>query len=97
MAALTMSVNPEPTWRIYAALADAAGVTPDVRVHDPRVIVGEMVHDDGRQFVWLTNASDAKLACEPIVKKGSLRELGGGKVRPSVELEPFGVVVLERA
>ena len=97
MAALTMAVNPEPTWRIYAALADIAQVTPEVRVHDARVIVGEMVHEDGRRFVWITNASDAPLSCEPLVKSGSLRELGGGKVRSRVELEPFGVVVLERA
>jgi len=53
-------------------------------------------HDGGR-FVRITTASDAPIACEPIVKSGGLRELGGGKPRPRVELEPFGALVLERA
>lgn len=96
MAALTLGVNPEPTWRLYAALAEVAGAAPEVRVADPRVIVGEMVHEDGRRFVWVTNASDAQLTCEPILASGRLRELEGGSVRSRVELEPFGVVVLER-
>lgn len=96
MAALTMAVNPEPTWRLYEALAEVAGVVPEVRVADPRVIVGEMVHDDGRRFVWFISSSDASLSCKPLLGSGSLRELGGTAERSHIDLEPFGVVVVER-
>ncbi len=96
MAAQTAAVNPEPTWRLYAALAEVAGVAPEVRVDDPRVIVGEMVHDDGRCFTWFINASDAAQSCEPIVARGTLHELEQGQPRRRVDLEPFGVLVLER-
>lgn len=97
MAALTMGVNPEPTWRLYAALAEVAGVTPEVSVNDPRVIVGEMLHEDGRRFVWFISESDTRLSCTPRVNGGTLRDLEGGAVRLPLELEPFGVRVLERA
>ena len=113
MAAQTMGVNPEPTWRLYAALAEVAGVAPEVRVHDPRVIVGEMVHDSGRRFVWFINQSDAPLSFTPLVASGMLRALepaGAGQGAPkqsdasmarervsTIELSAFGVSVLERA
>jgi hypothetical protein len=97
MAAQTMAVNPEPTWRLYSALAEVAGVAPEVRVADPRVVVGEMVHESGRRFVWFINSSDAPLSVSPMVATGVLRELGESDTRTRVDLEPFGVVVLERA
>lgn len=96
MAAQTMNVNPEPTWRLYAALAEVAGVIPEVRVLDPRVIVGELVHEDGRRFVWLISESDASVACTPELASGSLRELDGAPPRFPLALDPFGVRVLER-
>jgi endo-1,4-beta-mannosidase len=96
MAAHSMAINPEPTWRLYSALAQLAGVLPEVRVEDPRVIVGEMLHQDGRRFVWFINASDAKLACQPVLASGSLSLLDGEERRTTIELEPFGVNVLER-
>jgi endo-1,4-beta-mannosidase len=94
MAAQTMAVNPEPTWRLYSALAEIAGVSPEVRVDDPRVIVGEMLHADGRRFVWFINAVDAPLSCTPRLASGSLRELGSDGVVSTFELAPFGVRVL---
>ncbi len=42
MAAKTPWANPESTWRIYSALATAAGVSRPVRVDDPRVLVGRL-------------------------------------------------------
>jgi hypothetical protein len=97
MAALTMGVNPEPTWRLYAALAEVAGVAPEVSVNDPRVIVGEMQHDDGRRFVWFISECEAPLSCTPRLQSGQLRELEGGAVSLPLELEAFGVRVFERA
>ena len=96
MAAQTMAVNPEPTWRLYSALAEVAQVLPEARVDDPRVIVGEMVHDGGQRFVWLINASDAQLVCTPVIASGTLRDLVHQERQSSVELGPFGVAVLER-
>jgi endo-1,4-beta-mannosidase len=96
MAALTMGVNPEPTWRLYAALAEVAGVTPEVSVNDPRVIVGEMQHADGRRFVWFISECESQLSCMARMSSGSLREFDGGAVRLPLELEPFGVRVFER-
>jgi endo-1,4-beta-mannosidase len=96
MAAQTMAVNPEPTWRLYSALAEVAQALPEARVNDPRVIVGEMVHEDGRRFVWLINASDAALVCTPIIATGTLRDLTHQRRQSGVELGPFAVSVLER-
>jgi len=97
MAAQTMAVNPEPTWRIYSALADVAGVTPDVSVADPRVVVGELVHEDGRRFVWFINMVDTSLRCEPRLRSGVLHSLDGARepIGNSLEFPPFGVHVLE--
>jgi hypothetical protein len=112
MAAQTMGMNPEPTWRIYSALADVAGVTPEVSVADPRVVVGELVHEDGRRFVWFINMVDTSLRCEPKLRSGALLSLDaaqkpaearafcGDALRPEarfLELPPFGVQVLELA
>jgi hypothetical protein len=97
MAAQTMAVNPEPTWRIYSALADLAGVTPEVSVADPRVVVGELVHEDGRRFVWFINMVDTSLRCEPRLRSGVLQGLDGARepIGNGLEFPPFGVHVLE--
>jgi hypothetical protein len=95
MAALTAGVNPEDTWRLYAALAAEAGVTPEVRVDSPDVVCGEMVHEDGRRFVWLINLSDVERTATPILASGSLVDEAGAVVT-DVTLPAFGVQVLER-
>ena len=94
MAAQTLGVNPEPTWRLYAALAEVAGVAPEVRVHDPRVIAGEMVHEEARLFTWFINASDAPLRCTPVIATGELSHLDGKAAGAEIALDAFGVVVL---
>ncbi|MDT0347608.1 cellulase family glycosylhydrolase [Streptomyces litchfieldiae] len=94
MAAVTPRVNPEPTWRLYAALAAEAGFTPEVTVDDPRVLVGRMEHEDGRSFVWFISQHDEPLTVKPTVAAGTLRDLTGQEF-PAVELFPYGVVVTE--
>ncbi len=92
MAAVTPAVNPEPTYRLYAALASESGTVPDVRVDDPRVLVSELVRDDGARLVWFVSQGDTPLTVTPIVKSGTLTD--GGVAVAEVVLEPFGVAVL---
>ena len=93
-AAETPFCNPEPTWRLYQALAAEAGVERPVTVADPRVTAAEMLHEDGRHFVWLVSHSPEPLTVAPQTQ-GSLADLDGAPVT-EVDLEPYGVVVLQR-
>ena len=89
-------VNPEETWRLYAALADYAGVQPAVTVDSPAVLVDGLVHEDGRRFVWLVSESDGPLVVRPRLPAGGrLIPLGGGDTVDEVELAPYGVTVLQ--
>lgn len=93
-AAMTPEVNPEPTWQLYDALAEEAGVVRGVRVADPRVAVSEMQHEDGRRFVWLVNHSDRSLTVSPLCSDlGLVRR--GSSLESQVTLEPYGVLVAE--
>ncbi|NUO59773.1 MAG: cellulase family glycosylhydrolase [Hamadaea sp.] len=97
MAAATPHVNPDATGRLYAALAALAGVTPAVRVADPRVFVDALRHADGDRFVWLINAVDEPVTVVPVRADGTpagLRDLAAGHEVAQVDLEPFGVRVL---
>lgn len=71
-----------------------AGAAPDVSVADPRVLVGRMSHEDGRQFVWFVSQHDEPLTAEPETAGRTLTGLDGGQLE-KVELPPFGVVVAE--
>ena len=86
MAAHRASANPEDCWRLYSALASAAGVARPVRVDDPRVLVGGIRVGTGEIAVFVNCSSDT-VAVEPIVT-GSL-----GLPTPGAwsTLEPFGV------
>jgi beta-glucosidase len=100
MAAAQGRVNPEPTWRLYDALAREAGVEPVVRVRDPRVVVDGLVRDDGRVFVWLVSESADALAVEPVVASGGrLRPVkagpDSGEPTAKVDLGPYAVRVFE--
>jgi hypothetical protein len=79
------------------ALADIAGVTPKLSVADPRVVVGELVHDDGRRFIGFIRRLDSALACELRVRCSRLRQLDAERspVRKRLALAPFAVQVLE--
>jgi endo-1,4-beta-mannosidase len=96
MAALTAGANPEATWRLYAALAEVAGVSLPVRVLDPRVVVDELEHQDGRRFTFLINLSEQALTVAPEVRSGTLADRTSGSVVHEVHLPPFGVRVLTR-
>jgi hypothetical protein len=97
MAAETPAVNPEDTWLLYRALAIEAGVGPEVTVDSGRVTIGEMVHEDGRRFIWLINLSDSDVVATPkITGTDQLVPLGAQGSVTVVALPPFGVEVLER-
>jgi endo-1,4-beta-mannosidase len=90
-ASVTREVNPEPTHRIYAALAAEAGVVPDVRVDDPRVLVSELVRDDGARLIWFVSESDEPLTVTPVLAVGALHD--GGTAVTTVTIPPFGVEI----
>jgi hypothetical protein len=96
LAASCGRVNPEQTWRLYAALAEMAGVEPAVTVDTPEVLVDGLVHEDGRRFVWLVSERDSSLVVRPRSMAGTrLVPLGGGDPVEKVELAPYGIRVLQ--
>lgn len=90
-ASQTPEVNPEPTWRIYDALADEAGVRREIRVDDPRVIADIMEHVDGTRYAWFVSQSDQPLEITPR-SDAALSEITGGSTA-RVSLAPYGVHV----
>ncbi|MGO4593359.1 cellulase family glycosylhydrolase [Leifsonia sp. 2TAF2] len=84
-------VNPEQTWRLYDALAGVADVERDVRLDDPRVFTDELVHEDGRRFVFFVSQHETSVTVTPSVA-GELRTLDG-EPAPTVALNPYGVAV----
>ncbi|SEE64563.1 glycoside hydrolase 5 family protein [Ruania alba] len=94
MAAETPFVNPEPTWRLYAALAAESGTRPAVRVDDPRVIVGELDHEDGRRLTWFLSQSEDELTVHPEVDGAELYDSSAPVTE--LRLPPYGVQILER-
>ncbi len=89
MAAVTPRVNPEPTYRIYGALAVLAGARRLVTVDDPRVSADVLVRADGTRFVFLVSQADAELKVRPRIDGGT------AGADEEVVLEPYGVRVLE--
>jgi hypothetical protein len=95
MAAALPHVNPEPTYRIYDALAAMAGVSRPVTVADPLVHAAELRHRDGRRFVWLVSQAEEELEVKPVVAGGArLTDLESGEPVNEVTLRPYGVRVL---
>ena len=86
MAAHRAGANPEDTWRLYSALASAAGVSRPLRVHDPRVLTGRIRTGSGQIAVFVNCSSDV-VGIEPLTT-GSLRLPPPGDW---ARLEPFGV------
>ena len=95
LAAASARVNPEPTWRIYDALATVAGLRRPVTVEDPRVFAAELRHRDGRNFVWLVSQSDTEVTVKPTVQ-GRLADLHTGQPVEADTLDAFEVRVLRR-
>lgn len=92
-AAKTPFVNPEPTWRIYEALAEEAGVIRELRVDDPRVLAATMTRDDGARFGWLVSEIDEPLHVVP-ESQSTLYSLAGEEIQ-GVDLEPYGVAIVQ--
>jgi endo-1,4-beta-mannosidase len=90
MAARTPRVNPEDTWRLYDALAAAAGVSRPVRVDDPRILVGRL-RARVEETVLLVNSSSDTVQAEPVVE-------GEDALVPSgtLTIGPYGVAVARR-
>src|SRR5829696_3540782 len=95
LAAGSARVNPEPTWRLYDALATVAGVSRPVTVEDPRVLAAELRHRDGRTFAWLISQADTEVTVKPTVQ-GILADLDTGQPVDEVALDAFGVRLLRR-
>ncbi len=92
MASVTPRVNPEQTYRLYAALAQEAGVDRPVTVPDPAVSASVLVHEDGRRFAFLVSQSELPLSVRPVTS-GQLSSLRGEPM-DTVELSPYDVRVL---
>jgi hypothetical protein len=88
MAAVTPRVNPEPTYRLYDALAELAGVRRPVTVPDPRVSADVLVRADGTRFAVLVSQAEVELKVTPEIT-------ASGPVHEEVVIEPYGVLVLE--
>jgi endo-1,4-beta-mannosidase len=98
MAARTPHVNPEPTHRLYAALAVEAGIRPPVRTGDPLVFADTLTHADGRRFVWFVSQDPAgrTVTPRPAEPDWTLHPIGGeGGPVEKLTLGPYGVEVLE--
>jgi endo-1,4-beta-mannosidase len=86
MAARTPWVNPESTWRIYSALAVAAGVSRPVRVDDPRVLVGR-IRTGPTELAFFINCSNETIRLQPILSDGMELAMDD----EALTLAPFGV------
>jgi hypothetical protein len=100
MAAVTPRVNPEPTYRLYDALAELAGVRRPVTVADPRVSADVLVRADGTRFAVLVSQADVELKVTPQIAAGRAAGTvvvphGSALAHEEVALEPYGVLVLE--
>jgi len=98
MAAVTPAVNPDATSLLYRALAAHAGISPLVRVDDPRVAADVIERTDGARFAWLVSQADETLTVRPELAGGlTLRPLDGGAAGDEVTIPAFGVCVLRLA
>jgi hypothetical protein len=66
MASTQPDVNPEATYRLYQALAMAAGVRREATVDDPLVFADVLVHEDGRRFQVLVSQHDGSVEVSPL-------------------------------
>lgn len=94
MAAAGSDINPEPTWRLYSALAEYAGAIRPVQVDDPRVGCATMEAEDGRTLAWFVNFSPDELRVRPLTPRHrcveALRDLPVSDLR----IPPYGVEVV---
>lgn len=83
LASQTPRANPEPTWRLYSALADLAGVSRPVRCSDGRVAVGRLALDEpDAELVVVTNLANEELEAHLELDDGlALSTVGGSAIQ----------------
>jgi endo-1,4-beta-mannosidase len=98
MAARTPRVNPESTWRLYAALAAAASVQRPLPASDPRVMTG-LLRAGGREVAVLVNTSAQPVEVR-LVTTGTAsyrrHDTSPGETLKQLVLPPFEVEILSR-
>jgi hypothetical protein len=87
MAARTPWVNPEPTWRLYDALASVAGVDRPLRCADPRVSCVVAGVGDG-SLASVTNLSDQAVDADVLHDGAQPRRLSLGPYDVHTFLHP---------
>jgi len=98
LASACAQVNPEPTYRIYDALARVAGIHRELVVADPRVFTDVLVHADGRRFGWFVSQHPDEVTVQPETTYGLVppsTRSGADRPARSITLPPYGVRVVE--
>jgi endo-1,4-beta-mannosidase len=98
MAARTPRVNPESTWRLYAALAEVAGVQRLLTASDPRVMTGLLRTGDGEVAVLVNTSAqpvEVRLITTGTASYGRPHTAPGEALR-QLTLPPFEVEILSR-
>ncbi|WP_432572607.1 glycoside hydrolase 5 family protein [Kineococcus sp. SYSU DK005] len=93
MAACSARVNPEPTWRVYDALALLAGARRDVRVADPLIMCDVLEREDGTRFACFLSQHPQEVVADVQVRGRLLERTTGADLRGRVRLAPHGALV----
>jgi endo-1,4-beta-mannosidase len=85
----------DQTWRLYRALAVAAGIRPPVTVDSPFVAVDGLRHADGTRYTWLVSSAADELTVkpEPAGPDRLVDVLTGEDLTDGCALPPYGVRV----
>ncbi len=97
MAARTPRANPESTWQLYGALAQATGIALPLSVSDPRVMVARL-SSAGNEIALVINMSPEQLDVKLVTLEGSSYSRYQAVSNRPVEvlvLPPFEVEVLK--
>jgi endo-1,4-beta-mannosidase len=92
MAGARPWANPEPTWRLYSALATAAGVSRPLRIEDPRVVIGALSVGERDAFVALNISPDSVTG--DLVTDGRSILSADGTAVTRLALAPYEVCLL---
>ena len=95
MAASRPAANPEPTWQLYSALAELAGVGRPVRVDDPRIIIGALKVGESDAYLALNVSPDTVDASLVAPQRSiSLASSPSGERLGALHLSPYEVELL---
>jgi endo-1,4-beta-mannosidase len=89
----------DETWRLYQALAIEAGITPEVKVTEPRVWTDHMFHRDGTHYTWLVSSLPDTVTVDPAPCRGVrlIDIVDGSDATGHCTLPPYGVKVLRHS